>query len=170
MMQRWLMLSILMLLVATAADAQEALDFKGVKLGALYSEFNVPGGRWSCQPFKRTLSDQVCSQRDNFKETIAGRPVQGITLFFYDERLATIIVAFHPDDFDTVVQALNARYGKAAKQDAVLVRSRAGVEYKNDRIIWKPLPDTITTERYGDSLERTTVQFTSGWGDSISSK
>ena len=82
-------LSFLFLSSMTFAQEPEPFEFKGMALGSDAS--NVEGtSRFFCGDPKSPIADRSCSLRYDVKETIAGAPVQGLSLYYYSGKLETI--------------------------------------------------------------------------------
>ena len=108
---RWMMA----LLVGLCCEANgQPHSFKNLTLGMSQAQANADR-RFNCMPATSALGDVQCLLKHTERETVAGRPVRVLSLFFYDDELYTISLTISDNDVNATVEALEERYGRWTK-------------------------------------------------------
>ena len=156
---RVLAFGLFFLFLSSMAFAQEPepFDFKGMVLGSDAS--NVEGtSRFFCGDPKSSIADRSCSLRYDVKETIAGAPVQGLSLYYYSGKLETIRITLDQRNFSQVAAALAEKYGEGAVR-AETVHNRMGAAFENTIYSWRRGTATLEARRYSGKLDTSLVTY-----------
>ena len=87
-----------------------------------------------CRSVPRAVSN--CGEQLVKDYTYEGVDVLAINVHFYSDVLSRLSVYFKPDDFDRVVRALSARYGKPSHSATTPFRTPAGAIHENAAVGW----------------------------------
>jgi hypothetical protein len=125
-------------ILAAGAHAQ-ALDFKGIALGAELAAVKAANPRLNCRAASDAdlpVGDTICALGREAGETIAGAPVIFILVSLYDRKVASINVKFPERSFDQVAAALVEKYGKPRSDETNATQNRAGATFVNRELVW----------------------------------
>jgi len=146
------------LMAASFAHAEtDTFEFKGMALGADVAQFEK-NRRFLCLKPKNASADLACGMRRADGETIAGIPVESLMLFFTEAKLQTIYITFASKEFDTVVAALQEKYGKVTPLTDE-VQNRMGATFNNETYSWRKSDQVLKAEKYGSKITTSRVTF-----------
>lgn len=163
---------------ALSASAQERAEFKGVPLGATRTEFLEKNPLFRCESKRGYCSldglnaPQHCTLKryeggkrgEDFSEqdcilavvksgTYANKQAN-LTATFRGETLSEGYVGIPPDSFDSIAEAITARYGPPASSSNETVQNRAGAKFDNRTMRWTIGGDSILATKYGSTVMR----------------
>ncbi len=154
------------------AQAQDSVGFssslnvKGVILGTLESEAVAqlgPGascGTVSSAP-KEQPTNRMCARPTSTSDSFAGVPVQRLHYWSLDQRIEAVSISLPPTAFESVVEALSAKYGQPIMTTNV-VKNLSGAELENAVATWtSPSGDRIELRRFGHTVHYAPLWFTS---------
>jgi hypothetical protein len=98
------------------------------------------GGAWAVQSFPI----------DEFREGF---------LSFDDGRAASLYVTAWHDDYLRVRALLLERYGKPTQSSVEAVRTKAGVPYKAERLVWRGKNVWLTLDEFSGKVDTTGITF-----------
>lgn len=144
------------LLVALQADTSdtwplEPKDFRGVAF---------PGASKDEVMKKLSIDRRFCRATSCLDQRFALGDVSITTLFdFKDDRLTQIYLQFRSSGFDAVKEIFTERYGPPTRVEDTPVRTKAGVEYENQTVVWLGDAVEIHLVRYGGNIDEGSVLF-----------
>lgn len=168
---------VLLLFVASSAYADDALEFKGLKIGSTAEELRTKYPKLICsdpkQEAKRPLNQKLKkfwerkqAEADLFCEStiddrdpptalsgVAGRRIKAIDFHFIADQLMYGYASLDSLAFDDLITSLTARYGPATQKDTEDLRTRAGTKYTNTVFYWKRAGATIRVSKYAVGLD-----------------
>lgn len=153
-MNRLTMLTVSLLLLATAARADwplEPKEFRGVAF---------PGASKDEVVKKLSLNRRFCLNTSCLDQQFALGDVAMTTLFdFRNDRLTQIYMQFKSSSFDTVKEIFIERYGTPTRVETTPVRTKAGVEYENETLFWIGEAVEVHLARFGTNVDEASVLF-----------
>lgn len=171
----FLLLAMLALFACQAQSQAREIDFKGVPFGASEKEFSTKHPSYRCKEIKEeyfVTGDRHCYTHGLPKRSYQDPKTPGgtfagvaadIYVNFFGDRLETVSVWFFSKDFYIVFAALSSRYGNPVDFKTRTVTNRMGAEFKNTIAIWRRGDVTLTASRYGSSLDKGQVRYTTEW-------
>lgn len=152
------------------AQAQSALDVKGVALGATRAHVEAGLTHPTCEPGDPAEGPVTTWCRNSFAvggdfntspDSFAGQPAS-IVYHLVGDKVGEITVAgLRADNYTAVLDALTAKYG-APKITHPSVKTRGGATFENTVATWTRGTDEIVYDRYGRTMEVSWLRFTSG--------
>jgi hypothetical protein len=139
----------------TSADGAQPYEVKGVKMGAPLAEWRSGPGA-ECKVVASddpTVSSFTCPG-----QTYAGVPV-GELVTFYDGRLVTFNLLASHDNFRTLRDALDAKFGPPTDIEQKIFADHAGHIENGERHFWTNLVSIIDLLEYTADLDHSTVTF-----------
>jgi hypothetical protein len=133
------LLCALALTTAASGINAQALDFKGIALGAELDAVKAANPRLNCRvasDAELPVGDSICTLGREAGETIAGAPALFMLVGLYDRKVASIAVKFPERSFDQVAAALVERYGKPRSDETSTTQNRAGATFGNRELEW----------------------------------
>lgn len=144
-----------------------ALDFKGNRLGMSLCEVeqnvksNMRWGGLTCEP--EVNSTFQCST-DYINNLFTGKQtsIQGLTFYFVDNRLASIIYLFpsqpealtdSEETFVSLSLALLQKHGRPTTHSVANVQTKAGARYKSETALWDNGVSTLKIQQYCGSIQ-----------------
>lgn len=155
------MLRVLLVIASVAlasACANEPFDLTGLKLGSELSNVKAQG-YWQCERVNLPEADTYCLSDPDHKESIAGVGAQGVLLGFYDARLTQISIYFQEYDFDTVLSALEKKYGRPDHEGRSVVYDSVGARFENYLAMWERGDSIISAQRRAGAINRSAVRY-----------
>ena len=147
----------LILLLASPLAAQELpFDFKGIALGSDLADLEATG-RFTCVDPKSPVADRVCRLKGD-RESFAGAPVKGFYLYYYAGKLEMVSLTFDHEHFADVLAALTKQYG-ASTMETENLQNVTGKTFENKIHTWRRQNATLEAQRYGRTLDTTTVIY-----------
>jgi hypothetical protein len=142
-------------LAITATVFAEELEFKGVPFGSSQATVKHKFPWLKCNKFpnkKNAEGDGVCKDeagriQPNEKSTFAGAPAH-LHFYFYSDQLHSINVLIRETNFDTVIEALAAKYGSPSKVETETLQNRFSAVFTNHIYRWNIKKNTIRAKRY----------------------
>lgn len=120
--------------IAQAQSVQERyspeLGLKGLRIGALRSSFDT--SKWTCQR-GNYVADELCFIMGD--QTVAGVPVKGFALMFFDERLHSIQSTLARSDYHTVRLALTEKLGSPTVKVGTY-QNAMGATFSGETLTW----------------------------------
>jgi len=166
------------LALVALAQQPEQIEFKGIPFGITPAQFVERFPLVRCEKAKDIPGDTTCTglreyacrlapaTLRNCNERLArdyysygGAEFKSISANFYSDSLISISLLFNARDFDSVLHALIARYGKPDE----LKTERAGATYENVFAQWRR-GSILYAEKYSGNLETSGVVFGSESG------
>jgi hypothetical protein len=152
---------------AAPAPPLEFFQFKGVPLGATLSSTRsvLPPLKCSSHGFDISVGDMSCAPegwdeaRGDYGTYAAINP-RYWALFFYRGELSFVRVVFLPAYFETIVGALEAKYGKPSHVGATMIQTKSGVSFENTTYTWENSGSLIEVSRYFDNINNGVVVYT----------
>ena len=168
---------VLLLFAASGAYADDALEFKGLKIGSTVEELRTKYPELICsdpkQEAKRPLNQKLKkfwerkqAEADLFCEAtiddrhpptalsmVANRRIKAIDFHFIADRLMYGYASLDSLAFNDLIAALTARYGPPTLKDTEELRTRAGTRYTNTVCYWKRAGATIRVSKYAVGLD-----------------
>lgn len=148
--------------LSTLPASGQAIEFKGVKLGATREEFTTAHPRFDCKP--RYMYDpcetywMLRPKGDWYDDpSYAGEKVESIFVNFKDEKLARVSIDFRSESFERIVLAVTSKYGKPNRMLRSTVETRLGVKRQNDHVMWSKPDGEISISRYGSTIDNGVV-------------
>ncbi|MEW6332414.1 MAG: hypothetical protein AB1560_13235 [Pseudomonadota bacterium] len=163
---------VLLLCAASSAYADDALEFKGLKIGSTAEELRTKHPKLICsdpkQEAKRPLNEKLKNfwerkqaEADLFCETtmddrhpptelsgVAGHRINAIDFHFIADRLMYGYASLDSMAFDDLIVALTIKYGPPTQKDTEEIRTRAGAKFTNTIFYWKRAGATIRVSKY----------------------
>jgi hypothetical protein len=147
----------LILLLASPLEAQETpFDFKGIALGSGLSDLEATG-RFSCADPKNPVADRLCRLKGD-RENLAGAPIKGLYLYYYSGKLEMISITLDHEHFNDVIAAITKQYG-ASTVETENLQNLTGRTFENKIHTWRRQNATLEAQRYGRTLDTTTVIY-----------
>jgi len=146
-----------MLAFSGPAWAAEPLGFKGHTIGASNVAI-TQDPRFDCRAVRTPTADQVCSLRPREQETIAGVAVTSLYYHYDRARLTGITLTLPESHFQTVTQALQAKYGPPQVQ-AEKVKNLKGEVYENRTLTWRQENARLEAQRYAGRLDQSLIRL-----------
>lgn len=144
------------MLIAIPASA-EPYGFKGTVIGSPLSQ--IASNRMvECMPASAPTADRICFLGKGESETIAGTPVDSIFYFYFQNRLTGITINFEEKAFETVVKALQGKYGIPTRHSDA-VKTLAGKSYENVTYHWQQPGQSIDAERYTARIDKSSIRI-----------
>lgn len=135
----------------------ESYGFKGVALGS-HIGLVASDPKYDCRYVMTPIADRVCGLRRDETETMAGARVDSV-FYYYDQSALTGIVIHLPEEkFQSVVAALAAKYGSAARSTETL-KNLKGKPFENHIYTWRQPGQSIVAQRYSGRLDRASVRI-----------
>ena len=136
------------------------LDFKGIKLGSKLELFEKENSdTWVCSaPPRKSIGDDICRPKLPEKMTVAGYPIQSISLHFFENKLYWISIDFNSQHFEGVTEALNQKYGKGQIHEKVF-QTVSGNQLKYQTFKWQHSNEYIYAEKYTDRTTLSSLDY-----------
>lgn len=136
------------------------LDFKGIKLGSKLQLFEKENSdAWVCSaPPRKSIGDDICRPKSTENMTVAGYPIQNISLHFFEDKLYWISIDFNSQHFEGVVEALKQKYGKGQINDKIF-QPILGNELKYQTFKWQHSNEYIYAEKYTDRISLSGLDY-----------
>ncbi len=172
--------AVFVLAAAVSAQERPALEFLAVPLGATEAEFAKQSGSFTCKDVPRTeraTGDRICTfdksaevlcagsgktqkgaPREKCRETITtdveygGARITWGAAAFYGDKLARVTVEIKPDDFDRVISALQAQFGKPTSTSHPPFVTQKAARDENTILKWVVPPGSIEASKYGRNI------------------
>ena len=140
---------------------------------ALHERFS-----WGCRNLPQTpegldmfLAEKNCSPIDDPKApggynlsapfpSWAGIRPRYFTLYYWQDKLSLVRVVFHSGFFPSVLETLEARYGKPRDTTIDTVRTRIGGVFPARTSRWEAAGSAITAHQYSTSIDESEVWYT----------
>jgi|SRR4026207_242251 hypothetical protein len=68
---------------------------------------------------------------------------------FLDDRFSDVFITFKSADFSALRGAFLTRYGEAHSVQSTNIKTRTGMEYTNEKLIWKGPTLELNLQKYG---------------------
>lgn len=160
-------------IIASPAFAQATFEFKGVALRSSEAELVQAHPGFECRAgsggFARECvlyrlaactSGTIGSATCQAAESYGGEPFEQVHASFIDGvGLASVLVILPSRGFERVAAALRDKHGATSEQLVEKVKTKAGVEYQNPRLVWKAGRDELVARRFVVDITRSTVQL-----------
>jgi len=153
----------------------QAIDFKGVPIGATKAEFSAAHPDFHCTGNGCFVSDfatckenpmrsaayKLCSDRVNAIQTYAGVAANHLFIYFDDEgRLGAVSVSLPSASFGFVAAALESKYG-APERATEEFKTKAGATFENSILTWRKDGNFILAKRLSGSTDLSSVRISS---------
>lgn len=159
-------------LASVVAQGTERFDFKGIPFGVSQKQFEqqFPMAAWCKVPKDRRTADVTCGAvRENIKCNVPGAPkncaedvdkaytyagarMRAFMANFYSDALASMHVSFYSSDFDSILSALIARYGKPDETRSETLQTKVGAVYENTIVFWRKADSTLRVRKYAGNI------------------
>jgi hypothetical protein len=147
-----------MVMASTPAWSAEPLAFKGHAIGSPNTAI-TQDPRFDCRVVRTPTADQVCLLRPKEQETIAGARVNGLYYFYDRARLTGITLSLPESQFQSVTQALEAKYGPA-QVSVEQVKNLKGESFENRTLTWRQGDAQLRAQRYAGRLDQSLIRLT----------
>lgn len=152
-------------------------DYKGLPLGSSLEEFKTkfpdfnckesPGGKMgdaycTLSPALKCISvkDYKSCEADVEKLlTYAGINTSYINFNFFFNQLSMVNMLISSGSFNTVVEAIKEKNGVPSSDEITPVTNKMGAKFENEIIEWKRAGTTIRAEKYGTTLNNSTIKI-----------
>jgi hypothetical protein len=129
----------------------EPKEFRGIPF---------PGASKAEVTKKFAIDDRFCQSTSCLDENFALADVPIQTLFdFANDKLVQIFMSFSSSAFQKVKAIFVERYGPPTTTQTSTVRTRGGVEYQNETVIWLGTAVEVHVVKYGTTVEDGAVLF-----------
>jgi hypothetical protein len=148
-------LAALTLCLCTAHVGAAPLSLNGRALGERLDDvLNDP--RYECGCASACLLYTVCTLKLPGSETLAGAPLEALTLHFGGERLTAIEAQFPPEQFDLLLTDLTREHGPGATQASEMHRYSSGSADDTVRV-WRQGRRLLRVERFWRNSTRSSL-------------
>lgn len=159
---------LVVLLIAPAFAAAQALELKGLTLGMKQADVVERAARGPCpvpDPPKAIDECVYLGTGANVTEfdTIAGEFVHKWQFGFADGKLGEVIVTFPHYSFREVRAALRSKYGIPRSTSRDTFRNRMGATFIGDRDAWGAGRDVLSAREYFGDVNTSAVVLSAGW-------
>lgn len=153
---RWrIPLAALALCLYTGHVDAAPLSLNGRALGERLDDvLNDP--RYECGGASACLLYTVCTLKLPGSETLAGAPLEALTLHFGGERLTAIEAQFPPGQFDLVLADLTGEHGPGESQASAMHRYSSGSADNTVRV-WRQGRQLLRVERFSRNSTRSSL-------------
>lgn len=153
-------LAILFSMTLTSCTRSHNLEFKGIKLGSKLELFESKNNdAWACStPPRKSIGDDICHPKSLEKMTIAGYPIQRISIHFFEGKLYWISIDFNSQHFEGVAEALKQKYGKFQIHDKIF-QTISGNKIEYQAFKWQYPAEYIYAEKYTDRTSTSGLDY-----------
>ncbi len=151
-------LIITLIIFSTSAHAEEPLEFKGFALGSTLASADSVHPLYCKKRFDPATPNKVCTTAFAKDDTIAGHPIDKITLYFFDDSLQIITIFFHEKYFSDIVSALTEKYGVGTVTEST-IQNRMGATFDDKILIWRKGSAFVRAERYAGQIDMSSVFY-----------
>lgn len=136
---------LVLLLLSSMAQAQAPLTIKGLALGISSSDLlrqfpelkcdgNVCQGpeRACIKKAEQWYLDQECAERYRY----GGIEPLNYDVTLENDRVMVVVIKIRSSDFETLVEAMRARFGKATHDDKSVLQNAMGAKFDNRALVW----------------------------------
>lgn len=143
-----------------AYSLEDLFAFKDIKLGSHVAEIN-DDQCFRCRVTNSPLADTSCRLMDEYKKkiTIASVPVKAISLYYFDDILATIVITFAQTYFKDVKDALKERYGSPSNHSTETYVDRRGELFDGRIYEWENSVSIIDAVQFFSSAQNSAVVY-----------
>jgi hypothetical protein len=144
------------ILLASSGPAQLAgkprFEFKGLQFGDSMpaSKGFLRGNGLACNADKVVPGAQYCDEVFGFK--VAGISISSPLRDYLDGRLYSLYMTFNADDYNGVIEALEAKYGPADSTTTEEIQNRMGAGFTNRTKRWFFADGYLEAEHYGSRV------------------
>ena len=154
-------LTVALVLALAGFDATaQALEFKGVPLGATFEQVKTSGVLGDldiCNDFDGRQTSCMCPLG-----TFANEQVRGALAYFVDGRLSKVQVEFAPGRFASIARAVEEKYGKPAARSQSAVRNGLGASFQQVEMTWSIKDGAmIILRKYADTIDHGVIYLVS---------
>lgn len=132
-----------------------AFEFKEYKAGV-----DLSGAKLSDCSRQKPNGVQECMA---LSEKVAGLWAEFLSAKLYQGRLSMLTVGFRPRDFDTIVEALRAKFGEPCSTATDELQTRMGVKASNLTITWCFHTGKLTALQYAGRLDQSAFTYLDDW-------
>lgn len=154
--------------MASTGIAQEALTYKGIKIGVTQNEFQAALPDYVCKPNYCSYSSGSCSpitarnstaqymaQSDACEKrtSFGGAMVTNGFASFVDGKLIRVTFTLPTFHAKHLMESITAKYGAPASVDDTPVKNRMGAEFENSRRVWVSGDDRLAVTLRSGRIE-----------------
>lgn len=114
--------------------------------------------KFHCRNSTEPLAEKICSLQFQGTETIAGKDIYKMFLYYYEDKLHSINIIINESDFNQVISALITKYGAGITEDEVL-QNNFGTMFKNTNYSWIGKESRLRASRYISDIEHSSITF-----------
>lgn len=134
---------------------KEPKDFRGIPFGASESQAKEHIPNLYCMDVG--VLGRICDDKAVFK---IGNVIMNNTLIFKEDRLDFVSLGFKSKDYDFIKIVFVEKYGSPTKTVNKIVRTKVGVEYNNQTLIWFGKNVSISLYRFHENIEESAIGYT----------
>lgn len=147
-----------MMLPAGSAQAEPLAPFQFRELSTASTKTAIRKLVWSCG--KSSFgTEEECFLRLDLLGVVAGQPILFGRIGFNQNKFAAMDLTLNSGSFDTVADAFATKYGQACQSSVPIVRTRLGVELKNDTKTWCFSDGELTINRFAAKTTDMKIRF-----------